>query len=200
MYLPKKYQGQEEMVPDFIRSYPFATLIGFANGQTLINHLPLNFEDHALWGHLAFANPSWKLMVDQQVTAIFHGPHSYIDHRWYADPSKEVPTWNYAVVHVQGVLRSLHTRPELIQALDRLQKAMITAPTWADHTPPDLAAEGVLEKSIVGLKIEIEDIQVKNKMSQNKNEENRQRVIQHLANSGRADDLATANYMRKLYE
>lgn len=200
MYLPKKYQGQAEIVPEFIRNYPFATLIGVADGQTLINHLPLNFEENALWGHLAFANPSWKPLSGQKVTAIFHGPHSYIDHRWYADPTKEVPTWNYAVVHIRGVLRVLHERADLILALDRLQKAMVSAPSWADHAPPDLAAEGVLEKSIVGLKIEIEDIQVKNKMSQNKNEENRLRVIQHLENSGRADDLATANYMRKLYE
>jgi transcriptional regulator len=200
MYLPKKYQGTDEVVPEFIRNYPFATLIGFADGQTLINHLPLNFEENALWGHLAFANPSWKLMVDQKVTAIFHGPHAYIDHRWYAEPHNEVPTWNYAVVHIVGRLRALHAPTDLIAALDRLQKAMIAAPSWADHTPPDLAAEGVLEKSIVGLKIEIEDIQVKNKMSQNKNEDNRERVMQKLATTGRAEDLATANYMRKLYE
>ena len=198
MYLPSRYRGDESLVPDFVRRHPFATLVGFHQGEALVNHLPLNLEDGALWGHLAFANPTWRPMVDGEVTAIFHGPHAYVDHRWYAEPHDEVPTWNYAVVHIRGVLRPLHERAQLIQALDRLQKTVGEAPSWADGTPADLARAGVLEKSIVGLRIEIMDIQVKNKMSQNKNAENQRRVRERLALSPREADRAVAEYMERL--
>lgn len=199
MYLPAKFAVDEKIAPEFIRSYPFATLIAFDGTLPLINHLPLNYEDQALWGHMAFANSSWRAMKDRPVTAIFHGPHAYVDHRFYAEPHKEVPTWNYAVIHVTGVLRTLHERAELIAALDRLQKAMRPAESWAQHTPPDLARDGVLEKSIVGLRLEISEIQVKFKLSQNKNTENQDRVMAALTESPRADDQATARLMHQFY-
>jgi len=199
MYLPAKFAVDATIAPDFIRSYPFATLIAFDGAEPLINHLPLNYEDHALWGHMAFTNSSWKAMKDQKVTAVFHGPHAYVDHRYYVEPRMEVPTWNYAVVHVSGVLRTLHDRNELISALDRLQKAMRPAESWANNTPPDLAREGVLEKSIVGLKIDINDIQVKFKLSQNKSTENQDRVMEALENSLNSEDQATAKLMHQYY-
>jgi transcriptional regulator len=198
MYAPKKYQMDQTIAADFIRRYPFATLVGVVKNLPSINHIPLNIEDHALWGHVAFANPLWKELDSAKVAAVFHGPHAFIDHRWYENPAMEVPTWNYAVVHVTGTLTAIHEPSELLKALDRLQTAMNEVPSWADHLPPDLAAPGVIEKSIVGLKIEIQDIQVKFKLSQNKNDENQKRVIEALSNSTRHEDQEVARLMRQV--
>lgn len=188
----------QTIAADFIRRYPFATLVGVVKNLPSINHIPLNIEDHALWGHVAFANPLWKELDSAKVAAVFHGPHAFIDHRWYENPAMEVPTWNYAVVHVTGTLTAIHEPSELLKALDRLQTAMNEVPSWADHLPPDLAAPGVIEKSIVGLKIEIQDIQVKFKLSQNKNDENQKRVIEALSNSTRHEDQEVARLMRQV--
>ncbi|MFP5491012.1 MAG: FMN-binding negative transcriptional regulator [Bacteriovoracia bacterium] len=198
MYAPKKYQMDQTIAADFIRRYPFATLVGVVENLPSINHIPLNIEDSALWGHVAYANPLWKELAGTQVSAVFHGPHAFIDHRWYENPSMEVPTWNYAVVHVSGTLTAIHEPGELLKALDRLQSAMNEVPTWAKNLPPDLASPGVLEKSIVGLKIDIQDIQVKFKLSQNKNSENQKRVIEALTASPRHEDNEVARLMRQV--
>lgn len=198
MYAPKKYQMDQKIAADFIRRYPFATLVGVVENLPSINHVPLNIEDNALWGHVAYANPLWKELAGTKVTAAFHGPHAFIDHRWYENPAMEVPTWNYAVVHVAGTLEAIHEPKELLKGLDRLQGAMNTVPSWSQNMPPELAAPGVLEKSIVGLKIEIQDIQVKFKLSQNKNAENQKRVIEALASSSRHEDQDVARLMRQV--
>ena len=86
-------------------SYPFATVISISGGVPMISHLPLvtKFDEgkFMLIGHLARANPHAKVLAeDIKVTVIFHGPHAFITPQWYAHD--DVPTWNYATVHVTG--------------------------------------------------------------------------------------------------
>ena len=61
---------------------------------------------------MARANPQWQVFANHpEVLAIFHGPHTYITPTWYASP--DVPTWNYAVVHVKGRVQLKESASEL---------------------------------------------------------------------------------------
>ncbi len=53
-----------------------------------------------LTGHWARPNPQWRDIESQRVLFMFQGPHAYISPRWYADTTKQVPTWNYVAAHV----------------------------------------------------------------------------------------------------
>jgi transcriptional regulator len=100
MYLPPKFKNENQTeIIEIIEKYPLATII---SPGPFISHLPLVIDpssrDMILLGHLARANPHWKVLKDSQVTAVFHGPNTYITPKWYV--VNNVPTWNYAVVHI----------------------------------------------------------------------------------------------------
>lgn len=111
MYLPNSFEVNDVVnLIKIMRENPFATVITFQDGYPFPNHLPLlverSMEDKIkLLGHMAKPNPQWKhFQQDQNVTVVFHGPHTYITPTWYPKPMN-VPTWNYVVVHVQGRAR-----------------------------------------------------------------------------------------------
>jgi transcriptional regulator len=54
-----------------------------------------------LYGHVARANPQWKLTPIGDAMAVFMGPDAYVTPSWYAtkrETGKVVPTWNYVAV------------------------------------------------------------------------------------------------------
>ena len=112
MYIPLQYQNKNlEEVKDFLKNNAFAILTSQVDNRPWATHLPLELEtgpkgSDVLTGHMARRNPQWKhFKENEQVLAIFNGPHAYISSSWYHD--EEVPTWNYVAVHVYGNLRIL---------------------------------------------------------------------------------------------
>lgn len=108
IYSPNHYkENRNELIFQIIRNYSFATLITQSSDGPFVSHLPLLLEFMGdkpfLLGHCAKANPHWKQFEDgEKITILFHGPHSYISPAWYQPKSDNVPTWNYATVHIQG--------------------------------------------------------------------------------------------------
>jgi transcriptional regulator len=72
------------------------------------------------WGHLNAANPHAKSLVGGQCAKlIFTGPDSYISPRLY-EPSPAVsPTWDFAAVHVEGVLEPVTEEQERLRIVSR---------------------------------------------------------------------------------
>src|SRR3954470_2539732 len=100
MYLPSFFKENDPAtLYALMRENPFATLITVADGAPFVGHLPLLVRDGEILGHMARANPQWRQFPE--VTAIFHGPHTYVSPTWYTSEG-QVPTWNYAVVHARG--------------------------------------------------------------------------------------------------
>ncbi|MFS7066782.1 FMN-binding negative transcriptional regulator, partial [Escherichia coli] len=75
------------------------------------NHLPLelspvNGAQGTLEAHVARHNPGWCELGDgDEVLVVFRAGDAYNSPQWY--PSKQehhrqVPTWNYRVVHAHG--------------------------------------------------------------------------------------------------
>ncbi len=167
MYIPKYFAIQdEEMKYETIEQNSFATLFSQHNGEPYATHLPLllNRETLTLYGHFARPNAQWKDSENQQVLAIFQGPHSYISPSWY-ETNKAVPTWNYVAVHVYGELEVVEDKQELLNSLqDLVHKYEDPQSTYSlDDVDPDYMAG--LSKGIVGFKIKINKIEGKAKRS-----------------------------------
>ena len=104
--------------------------------------------------------------------AVFQGADAYITPSWYAtkqETGKVVPTWNYAMVQVRGRAQC-HPRRRLaarqIGALTGEQEA-VREHAWPVGDAPDAYIAAQI-KGIVGVEIEILEIDGKWKVSQNR--------------------------------
>jgi len=109
MYVPQHFEEtRTEELHRVITEYPLGALVTQGAQGLDANHLPfeLDAKQGALLAHVARSNPLWQELRDgDDVLVIFRAGDTYISPNWY--PSKhelhrQVPTWNYRVVHVHG--------------------------------------------------------------------------------------------------
>lgn len=203
MYLPARFKSEDESdILEIIRRNPLATLISVKENQPFISHIPLvaekNGDKLTLIGHFAKANPHWQL-IEGSATAIFHGPNSYITPRWYS--KNDVPTWNYAVVHLSGTGRLLQDYEATVSCLKKLtaHTESQSKTRWEFWLPDDLAKPHDLMSAIVGFEVVVDDIKAKLKLSQNRSLADRSGVIEGLL-TDRSDEnsIEVAGLMKKL--
>ena len=129
MYIAKHFNPEEQLqIFTLIKNFPFVTLISKDEaGQLSISHVPVvtDFENGklmAIKGHFAQRNPQvGHLASNPHVTVIFGGPHAYITPVWYKS-GRDVPTWNYCVVHVHGQLQLNNSFEDIYANLKELTK------------------------------------------------------------------------------
>ncbi|HZP11958.1 MAG TPA: FMN-binding negative transcriptional regulator [Nevskiaceae bacterium] len=190
LYTPRSFLGDGAHAEKLIRDYPFATLITSVDGdEPHVTHLPMLYEDGSLAAHMARANPHWRAFARGSTVAVFHGPHTYISPRFYVEPEKNVPTWNYAVVHVHGRPEMLpdDAVPPHIEALTQVFERGAWSPTAQKVAQ--------LAPGVVGFRMKAERMEVKVKMNQNRTAADRAKVIDHLRATGREDDAAVADWI-----
>jgi transcriptional regulator len=203
MYIPKAFHVSDHAILcEFIERHSFATLVSTLDGKPFATHLPLLFDrarstQGALLGHVARANPQWRVFDSQQeAMAIFQGPHAYVSPSWYAT-SPAVPTWNYTAVHVYGVPQVIDDEPEFSSLLDRLiayYEAGMPQP-WPGLLPADFRAS--LMQGIVGFVMPIGRIEGKFKLSQNRSRDDQRRVVEHFEMSGDPEIKALGELSRQ---
>ena len=118
-----------------------------------------------------------------------------------AEHGKVVPTWNYEVVHVHGAVQ-IHDDPEwlrevVVDLTDRHEAARSVEPPWAVTDAPGDFIDRQL-RAIVGIEVQIESIEGKRKLSQNRSEADRLGAAAALASSPRLGDQAVAEAMGRL--
>src|SRR5262249_10313868 len=104
MYIPKAFEGSEPVGREIMQAHSWALLITADEaGAPIATHLSLLWQDDGsehgcLLGHMARANPHWKLFTRAADSlALFWGPHAYLSPTWYT-PGAKVPTSNYVTV------------------------------------------------------------------------------------------------------
>jgi transcriptional regulator len=169
------------MIYDIIEKNSFATLFSQHNGGPYATHLHLilDRDKSILYGHFARLNEQWKDVKNQEVLAVFHGPHCYISPSWY-ETNTAVPTWNYVAVHVYGQVEIIENEQELLDSLSHmvLKYEQPNSSYNLDKIDPSFI-EGLM-KGIVGFKIKINKIEGKWKLSQNHSAERQEGIIQQL--------------------
>jgi transcriptional regulator len=201
MYNPSRYQGSDTEIEEIIGRFPFATLLtAGAGGGLKISHVPLVLEKRTaeqwvLIGHLARANDHWKTLEGHESTAIFHGPHAYITPLWYEQC--DVPTWNYVTAHLSGSVALLESEEATLGALRKLSAKTEGQDGWKFEVPHDLAAPGVLMKSIVGFELAVSRREAKLKLSQNKGSTDFQGVLRGLSARSDEQSLGVLAWMQR---
>lgn len=175
MYQPPLFKEErEDVLHDLIRSHSFGTLVTLENGEINANHLPFFLRDNnTLCAHISKGNPLWKTIKEtDNILVIFQGPHHYISPNWYPSKQehhKEVPTWNYFVVHAYGNLKIIEDPDWIRHHLDELtdQNEKIEDVPWkVSDAPEKFVAQQI--NGIVGIEIEITKLEGKCKAGQNK--------------------------------
>lgn len=199
VYVPKHFsvEDRSELLA-FIRREPFGIIVSSVDGKPFATHVPIVIiEDGAaltLGLHVARANPQWRTLEGQQVLAIFQGAHAMISASWYVEPELNVPTWNYGAVHCSGTAR-LTDATGTRRILERLVGQM--EPQWRIENA-DAASIERMERAIVGIEIAVTHIEGSYKYSENRSDEDRERVIAALAGSSREMDREVAQRMREM--
>ena len=190
MYLPRHFEQHDaQQLQALMRTHPLATLVSTGADGLTADHVPLEFDPDAgphgtLLGHVARANPLWQRAQGQPVLAVFSGPQGYISPSWYASKAlthKVVPTWNYSVVHAHGVLEAVEDAAWLHGFVSRLtrQHEAARAQPWSVSDAPDDFVQQML-RAIVGIRIPVQRLVGKWKVSQNRDEADRQGVAAGL--------------------
>ena len=195
MYIPKAFAIDEATALDLIPRYPLATVIRTGPGEPVADQIPLILLHHqdaqsgshrsVLQGHVARNNPlAQEAVAGGAVLVVFHGPAAYISPGWYTSKREDprvVPTWNYAVVQIQGQLRAVDDHDWLTAHLTRLtqaQEAGHSTPWRITDAPADYISR--LKEHILGIEIDVLTVTGKFKASQNQPRENRLSVIDGL--------------------
>jgi transcriptional regulator len=205
MYVPEAFSTRDLRPLDRLAARnAFGTLVSQLDGAPFVSHLPVLYrragEQVKLTGHWARGNPQWRGIEGQRVLFIFHGPHAYISPRWYAEPLKNVPTWNYAVAHIYGRMRMIHEPEELeriVTALAAQYEAGAQEPWKFEDTGE--AGRARLE-AIVGFELSAEKVEIKLKFNQNHVAANVRGAVAGLRLVGSAESVEVASWMESLLE
>ena len=161
-----------------IREHPLGLLVTPSPDGMDANHIPFEFDPtvgaHGLLSaHVARANPVWQQCASgADVLIVFRGNEHYISPNWY--PSKhethrQVPTWNYEVVHAHG---RLTVRDDdrfvrgVVARLTRAHEASEPKPWKMGDSAPDYI-DGMV-RAIVGIEVLVTRLEGKSKLSQNR--------------------------------
>ena len=212
MYIPPAFQEEDiATVHAAIRAARLATLITTTEEGLIGTPLPMILDategpHGTLYGHVARANPQWKLAPTGDAMAVFMGPDAYVTPSWYAtkrETGKVVPTWNYVAVHIYGPVEFFDDADRLLDVVTRLTNLHEDALTkssgaepWAVTDAPKDFIKSQL-RGIVGLRMPLSRIDGKRKMSQNRGAEDRAGVTEGLAASDSAVDRAVAGLIPK---
>ena len=201
MYTPSYFrETRVDALHGLIREYPFATVVTHTATGLTANHLPFERVNGVLHGHVARGNELAR-MDGAEVLLVFRGPDGYISPNWYPtkhETGREVPTWNYAVVHVHGRLRVIEDAAwlrRLLEALTDHHEAGQPQPWKVSDAPADHIEKSL--HAIVGIEVAIERIEGKFKLSQNHPDGNRAGVIEGLRQRDADGDSELAEWMMR---
>jgi len=198
LYTPSHFDAStSSLVSEIIHRYNFATLITVKDDLPVISHLPFLYqaERSMLFGHMARANPQWRTFrPEKDVLVIFQGPHAYVSPRWYQPQPDNVPTWNYAVVHVHGT-------PKVVQDETAAYEVMLSLvarhdPDWKLSLSDQDRRE--MMREIVVFEIEVKKLEAKFKLSQNRPEGDAEHVAEELSGCRDQVERETGEMMRRL--
>lgn len=157
-------------------------------------------DRRTMLSHVAKANNWWREVTDgTEVIALFLAASAYVSPSNYPSRSENpnvVPTWNYVAAEVRGRV-SIHPDPawllDQVRALTRHFEAG-RDPEWrVDDMDADYRA-GQL-RAIVGVAIDVETIEGKAKLSQNRPDADRRNVRDVFA-EGTLTERNVARHMR----
>ena len=200
MYIPAtNAMNDRDEIVDFMQRFSFATIISTKDSMPTATHLPFVMEMRndtiVLLSHFARANPHWQHLENQTVLVIFNEPHTYISTKNYDKPLN-VPTWNYVAVHAYGTVQLVDGYEPALAILENTIENYEAAygMQWNEF-PEEYKVR--MTKGIVAFELTVSDLQAKQKLSQNRTDSERKRIIKSLAQSQDTNEKLIADFMQK---
>ncbi|MEO6538342.1 MAG: FMN-binding negative transcriptional regulator [Ferruginibacter sp.] len=181
--LPHFTEHDNERVFSFMKENSFAVVTGIGEQYPVASHLPLEIIEEN--GKLIFSGHLMRKTAhhtafekNNNVLVIFHSTPAYINAAWYKEP-EQASTVNYMAVHAKGKIfftDEAGTYAAIKQITDK--HIGTESPASFDKLSKDYVA--AMLKAIIGFKIEVDVIENVFKLSQNRDEEERKNIIEHL--------------------
>lgn len=204
MYVPSAFvETDYAFLDELVARDSFITLTTVRDDGLITSHLPIIYrregERVELSGHWARPNPQTKHAG--RALAIVHGPHAYVSPSWYPDKEAavRVPTWNYAVAHLEGVLDIFDDEASLAALVSELsdQHEAAVGSDW--RFEPERDDHRIQLRGIVGFRFIVDRVTLKFKLNQNHPLVNRAAVADNLDAQGTESDSAVAELMRQRF-
>jgi transcriptional regulator len=202
MYLPRAFAESDLAALDaLIARDNFVSVVTVRDSVPSVSHLPVLYrregEQVELRGHWARPNP--QAAHAGPALVIVHGPHAYVSPAWYPDKEAEarVPTWNYAVAHLEGRLSTCDDEASLaaiVAELSRQHESRIGSDWRYGHDREDHRSQ---LRGIIGFRMAVERITMKFKLNQNHPAANRAAVARQLETQDRDSSRELAALMRQ---
>jgi transcriptional regulator len=202
MYVNPHFAERElSVLHDTIEAVRFGALVLCADGGPLAAHIPFVLHrDEGRYGtllaHVARNDPLARRLGDGgEALAMFAGPRAYVSPRWC--PSGGLPTYNYLAVHAYGRTRPLEDSDAVLDHLAELahvHEQRSAADPWS-LACADADYVAALLPRIAAFTLEIEAIQGKRKLSQNRAAADREGIVGGLRERGSDEDRAIAEAM-----
>ncbi|MDO8993706.1 MAG: FMN-binding negative transcriptional regulator [Daejeonella sp.] len=200
MHIPEfnRLTDRNEIV-DFMKQFSFANIVSAKVNLPVATPLPflikVKDEQIILTSHFAKANDHWKDIENNQVLIIFSEPHAYISPVNY-DKDLNVPTWNYISVHAYGKGTLITESEKVAEILEAtIENYEPTYRKQWDNFPEEYKSK--MSKGIVAFEIVVTDIKAKDKLSQNRSETEKLRIIETLSKSEDSNERQIATFMKK---
>ena len=168
-----------ERIDAIVDSFPLAMVVSVDGPQPLASHVPL-FRvagSRDLFGHVDAVNPQFRGQRRLHARIVFMGPDSYIPPEAYV--TRQLPTWNYVSVHMNGVVEVVDALP---YKLDVLRET--AARLQPDDAPYQFDADDERVKGFVshvlGLRVLVEHEEARIKLSQDKGLADQHAALDHM--------------------
>ena len=185
LYIPKAQLVEDrKLMHDFMDEFSFVDLVT-AEPALRITHIPVVLDhtagkDGVIYGHISRQNAQTEaILAGRRAVVVFHGPHSYISPTWYSKP-EVVPTWNFAVVHATGKLKAVADEEAMRSLLTRLIRKFEPPDSPYDLARLPRSYTSGLIGGILGFELEIDLLEGKFKLGQERNEADRESILKHL--------------------
>jgi len=198
---PYYTEEDQQKVIAFMKENPFATIIGQGEIYPAASHIPLEVEIQddgkiLLSGHLMKKTDHHTAFTkNENVLVIFNGPHAQVSASWYTNPAMG-STWDYMVVHAKGKIKFKDEQGtyEAVKAITNKYEGTERSSSF-NKLPQEYIDKMV--KAIVGFSIEVESIENTFKLSQNRDKESQQNIIEQLRKRVDRNSAAVADEMEK---
>jgi transcriptional regulator len=200
MYIPKiNLTTDKDEIVAFMKRFSFATIITAKDNLPVATHLPFvvttKDETIVLTSHFAKANEHWKDVETNNVLVIFSEPHAYISPKHY-DKELNVPTWNYISVHAYGRGKLITEKQMTYQVLEAtIDNYDVSYKEQWNNLPEDYKSK--MSNGIVAFEILVTDLQAKKKLSQNRTDTEKKKIIDSLSSSSNTNEKLIAEYMKQ---
>lgn len=195
MYIPAHFaETRPEELQRIMRAHPLGMLVTHGSTGLDADHIPFEFDagagtHGALIAHVARANTLWqRCPTGTPAMVVFRGAEAYISPSWYPskhETQRQVPTWNYEVVHAHGTI-TVHDDERfarrVVAQLTRRHEAAEPKPWKMGDSEPEFI--DAMLRNIVGLEVTITSLVGKVKLSQNREVRDRLNAADTLASRG----------------